>query len=171
MRTVRHGSGFERLGRWIAVAVFAGLTVLCLLLGGCQSPPAASIARDAAGALGVQMAEHPAAAIAIRADGSTTITPPTAADEALGSWVRYGAIVAICGLVLCLGVFGGNVRTGLTVAIGGVAMAATGRALGSMTLEIPVWLLPSVLILAAAGMIYGYSVRETQLSKDLRTMK
>ena len=70
--------------------------------------------------------------------------------------------MGVVGIILTLPVFGGNVRTGAIIAAGGIAMAATGHFLGSLTLEIPAWFLPALLVLVAGGMIYGYSVREGQ---------
>ena len=98
------------------------------------------------------------------ADGNVTYTAtaPTPAEQALAVWVRYGAIMAVVGVLAMLPVFGGNVRTGAVIALGGVGMAATGHWLGSVTVAVPAWFLPALVVLVAAGMLWGYHVREKQ---------
>jgi hypothetical protein len=90
------------------------------------------------------------------------ITPPTPAEEALASWVKYGAIMGVVGILATLPVFGGNVRTGAIIAAGGVGMAVVGKFTGDMTLSVPAWFLPALLVLVAAGMLYGWHVRNAQ---------
>jgi hypothetical protein len=131
------------------------LAVMALLMAGCNTPRQPH-----------QSAQGYGAATTITdADGNvTTITPPTPAEEATAVWVRYGAIMAIVGIVTMLPIFGGNIRTGAVIALGGVGMAAVGKAVGDMTLSVPAWLLPALAILVAVGMLWGWHVREGQRS-------
>jgi hypothetical protein len=118
--------------------------------------------RDAGGIYELQKNE-PESTITIT-QKSTIIAPPTPAAKALAGWIKSGATMAVVGIVLMLPIFGGNIRTGSLVAAGGVAMGIVGHFLGQMTVTLPVWLFPSVILLAAVGMLYGYHVRSKQVS-------
>lgn len=141
---------------WLLLAIVFIAGPFVLLLSGCHYIPRP--ATHSTQGYGAASTTH------TDADGNTTvtITPPTPADEALAAWVKYGAIMAVAGLVLMTPWLGGNVRTGGVVALGGVGMAATGKILGDVTLVIPVWFLPSLALLLAAGMLWGWHVREQQ---------
>lgn len=97
------------------------------------------------------------------ADGSTyTATAPTPAQKALALWVVAGGMLFAFGALMILPLFGGNARSGVLIAASGIAMAAVGHFLGSIQIVIPVWLLPSLIVLVVVGMLYGWSVRNKQ---------
>lgn len=97
---------------------------------------------------------------------SVEVTPVSPVARALADWVKWGAGLFVVGVVLMLPVFGGHPRTGALVAGGGVAMAAVGYFMGSLTVTLPAWALPSLVVLIAAGMVYGWTVREKQRRKE-----
>jgi len=132
------------------------LAVMALLMAGCNTPRQPH-----------QSAQGYGAATTITdAEGNvTTITPPTPAEEALAAWVKWGGFAALAGIVCLLPIGKGpHIRTGLTIIASGAGMAALGKWIGDVTLTVPVWFLPSVLLLVAAGMMWGWYTREGQRS-------
>jgi len=131
-----------------------------LLIVGCASPDRPPTQGGAGyGAASTQTTD---------AKGNTTviITPPTPTDEALAAWVKYGALMAMVGIAAMLPIFGGNIRTGAVIAIGGVGMAAVGHFLGSVTISVPVWFLPALVVLVAGGMLWGWHIKTNQKNNE-----
>lgn len=106
------------------------------------------------------------ATITQQPDGTVTTIAATPAEQATAVWVRYGAIMAVVGILAMLPIFGGNIRTGALIALGGVGMAITGKFVGDISFTIPAWLLPALSILIAAGMLWGYHVRAAQAKES-----
>lgn len=95
----------------------------------------------------------------VQEDGTIITTQASPSEQALADWVKYGAILAFLGILLFLPIFGAHYRSGAITFLGGAAMALTGTFIGNTVVTIPVWFLPSLVIILVAGMLYGFSIK------------
>ena len=135
---------------------YAVAVIAMLILVGCTKTPAAPAGRT------LPWLQQQTVTTAPDGTVTTQVIAATPAEQANADWVRYGAIMAIVGFLAMLPTFGGNIRTGAVIVAGAAAMAFIGNIAGDVKLEIPAWLTPVVVILLAAGMVWGYHVRASQ---------